>query len=66
MISYQKIFYHQLQESQSWHSVVIMEEYEDSITVHHNCLFSEQWTKRWMTVSSSKLQNKQSEVCLWN
>ena len=38
-----------------------------SITVHHNRLVLEQWTKRWMTVSSSKLQNEQSEVlCLWN
>ena len=33
-----------------------------SITVHHNHLVLEQWTKRWMTVSSSKLQNEQSEV----
>ena len=38
-----------------------------SITVHHNRLVLEQWTKRWMTVSSSKLQNEQSEVlCLRN
>ena len=38
-----------------------------SITVHHNRLVLEQWTKRWMSLSSSKLQNEQSEVlCLWN
>ena len=38
-----------------------------SITVHHNRLVLEQWTKRWMTVSSSKLQNEQSGVlCLLN
>ena len=37
------------------------------ITVQHNRLVLEQWTKRWMTVSSSKLQNEQSEVlCLRN
>ena len=38
-----------------------------SITAHHNHLVLEQWTKRWMTVSSSKLQNEQSGVlCLLN
>ena len=38
-----------------------------SITLHHNRLVLQQWSKRWMTVSSSKLQNQQSEVlCLWN
>ena len=38
-----------------------------SITVHHNCLDVEQWTKRWMTVSSSELQNEQSDaLCLRN
>ena len=36
-----------------------------SITVHRNRLVLEQRTKTWMTVLSSKLQNKQSEVlCL--
>ena len=36
-----------------------------SITVHHNRLGLELWTKRWITVSSSKLQNEQTEVlCL--
>ena len=36
-------------------------------TVLHYCLVLEQWTKRWMPVSSSKLQNEQSEVlCLRN
>ena len=40
---------------------------KNSITVHHNHLVLEQWTKRWMTVSSSKLQNEQSGVsCLQN
>ena len=33
-----------------------------SITVHHNCLVLEQWTKKWMSVSSTKLQNQQGEV----
>ena len=33
-----------------------------SITLHHNRLVLQQWSKRWMTVSSSKLQNQQSEV----
>ena len=38
-----------------------------SITVHHNLLVLEQWTKTWITVSPSKLQNEQSEVlCLPN
>ena len=38
-----------------------------SVTVHYNRLVLEQWTKRWMTISSSKLQNEQSEVlCLRN
>ena len=38
-----------------------------SITVHQNRLVLEQWTKRWMTISSSKLQNEQIEVfCLRN
>ena len=35
-----------------------------SIAVHHKHLVLEQWTKRWMTVSSSKLQNEQSGVLL--
>ena len=33
-----------------------------SIIVHYNRLVLEQWTKRWMTVSSSKLQKEQGEV----
>ena len=38
-----------------------------SATAHHNRLVLEQWTKRWMTILSSKLQNEQSEVlCFWN
>ena len=38
-----------------------------SITVGNNRLGLEQWTKRWMTVLSSKIQNEQSEVwCLQN
>ena len=38
-----------------------------SSTVHHNRLVLKQWTKRWMTVLSSKLQNEQSEIsCLRN
>ena len=38
-----------------------------SISVHPNGLILEKWTKSWMTVSSSKLQNQQSEVlCLRN
>ena len=38
-----------------------------SVTVHHNHFVLEQWTKRWTTVSSSKLQNEQSEgSCLPN
>ena len=56
------------------YSVVIMKKYKDlstlfkySINVHHNRLVLEQWTKRWMTVSSSKLQNQESIVlCLPN
>ena len=37
------------------------------ITVHHNRLVFEQWTKRSMTISSSESQNQQSEVlCLQN
>ena len=32
------------------------------VTVHHNRLVLQELTKRWMTVSSSKLQNEQSEV----
>ena len=38
-----------------------------SIAVHHNRLVLEQWIKRWITVSSSKFQNQQSDVlCLQN
>ena len=38
-----------------------------SITIHHNRLVLQQWTKRWMTVSSSKLQNEQTgALCLRN
>ena len=38
-----------------------------SIIVLYNRLVLEQWTKRWMTVSSSKLQKEQGEVLsLWN
>ena len=38
-----------------------------SITVHYNHLVLEQWTTRWMTILSFKLQNEQSGVlCLQN
>ena len=38
-----------------------------AIAVHYNGLVLERWTKKWMTVSSSKLQNVQSKVlCLQN
>ena len=47
-----------------------MEEYEEKkywVTVHHNLLALEQWTKILMTASSSKSQNEQREVlCLQN
>ena len=33
-----------------------------SCMAHHNRLVSEQWTKIWVTVSSSKLQKEHSEV----
>ena len=36
-----------------------------SIIVHHNRLVLEQWTKRWMTVSPSKLQKEQSGALMF-
>ena len=38
-----------------------------SVTLHHNALVLEEWTKKWMAISSSKLQNEQRKVlCLRN